>query len=89
MSIHFTHKKSLQEKETASENKLTSTETVYQNSRRTTGAANSPILPDQCIFFKKTKPERRHKAVSSSGQTAKVRESALLHIKKCTDISNV
>ena len=89
----FTHKKSLQEKETASENTLTGTETGYRNSRRTTGAANSPILPDQCIFCKKTKYKPKSKTREKTQSClefragSKVRESALLHIKKCTDMS--
>jgi hypothetical protein len=89
----FTHKKSLQEKETASENTLTGTETGYRNSRRTTGAANSPILPDQLIFCKKTKYKPKSKTREKTQSClefradSKVRESALLHIKKCTDMS--
>ena len=91
----FTHKKSLQDRSTSSDAGTSSENQTRKSTRNVSQGSSSVIEPDCCIFCKKMKYKAKSKTREKTHSCLefrsdkKVRDSALLHIKKCTVMSEV
>ena len=91
----FTHKKSLQDRSTSSDAGTSSEKQTRKSTRNVSQGSSSIIEPDHCIFCKKMKYKAKSKTREKTHNylefrsDKKVRDSALLHIKKCTVMSEV
>ena len=91
----FTHKKSLQSSSKSNNAESSLGNQTRKSTRTVLQGKSSVIEPDHCIFCKKTKykpksktREKTHSCLEFRSDK-KVRDSALLHIKKCSPMSEV